>query len=54
MSASKPPLLPDATRDLARFGAPLRYEDLPPAVVERIKSSILDSLGCCLFGSTLP
>jgi 2-methylcitrate dehydratase PrpD len=54
MSASKPPLLPDATRDLARFGASLRYEDLPPEVVERIKSSILDSLGCCLFGSTLP
>ncbi|HYH41578.1 MAG TPA: MmgE/PrpD family protein [Burkholderiales bacterium] len=54
MSSSKPPLLPDATRDLARFGAGLRYEDIPPAVVERMKLSILDSIGCCLFGATLP
>jgi 2-methylcitrate dehydratase PrpD len=54
MSASLPPLLPDATRTLARFGAALRFEDLPPEVIQRIKTSVLDSLGCCLFGSTLP
>ncbi len=54
MSASQPPLLPDATRTLASFGANLRYEDLPADVVARIKTSVLDSLGCCLFGSTLP
>jgi 2-methylcitrate dehydratase PrpD len=54
MSASKPPLLEGATRDLARFGASLRYSDIPGEVVQRIKSSILDSLGCCFFGATLP
>ncbi len=54
MSSSKPPLLPDATRDLARFGAALRYEDIPAEAVARIKLSLLDSLGCCLFGATLP
>ncbi len=54
MSQSKPPLLQDATRDLARFGASLRYGDIPHDVVDRIKLSILDSLGCCLFGATLP
>lgn len=54
MSTSKPPLLPDATRNLARFGASLHYDDLPAEVVHRMKSSILDSLGCCLFGATLP
>ena len=54
MSSSKPPLLADATRDLARFGAALRYDDIPADVIARIKLSLLDSLGCCLFGATLP
>jgi len=54
VSSSKPPLIADATRDLARFGAALRYEAIPAEVVARIKLSLLDSLGCCLFGATLP
>ena len=54
MSSNKPPLLADATRDLARFGAGLQYEDIPADVIARIKLSLLDSLGCCLFGATLP
>ncbi|MDP1535766.1 MAG: MmgE/PrpD family protein [Burkholderiales bacterium] len=54
MSSNKPPLLADATRDLARFGAALRYDDIPAEVIARIKLSLLDSLGCCLFGATLP
>ena len=54
MSSRQPPLLADATRDLARFGAALQYDDIPAAVVARIKLSLLDSLGCCLFGATLP
>lgn len=47
-------LLPGATRDLAAFAAALRYEDIPRDAVERIKLSVLDSLGCCLFGASLP
>jgi 2-methylcitrate dehydratase PrpD len=43
-----------ATRDLAAFAANLRYEDLPAAVVAHAKHCILDSLGCGLFGATLP
>jgi 2-methylcitrate dehydratase PrpD len=54
MSEPQPPLLENATRDLARFGAALRYEDIPREAVERIKLSVLDSIGCCLFGATLP
>jgi 2-methylcitrate dehydratase PrpD len=54
MSSDKPPLLADATRDLARFGAALRYDDIPADAIARIKLSLLDSLGCCLFGATLP
>lgn len=41
------------TRRLAGFVADLRFEDLPPAVVERAKACLLDGLGCCLFGNTL-
>ena len=54
MSEQKPPLIADATRDLARFGADLHFEQIPADVVARIKTSVLDSLGCCLFGATLP
>lgn len=54
MSNQQPPLLANATRDLACFGAALQYEDIPAAAVERIKLSVLDSIGCCLFGATLP
>lgn len=54
MSSSHPPLLENATRDLARFAAQLRYEDIPAEAVERMKTSLLDSIGCCLYGATLP
>lgn len=42
------------TRTLAEFGSKLRFEDLPLEVVRKCKLCILDSLGCCIFGSTLP
>ena len=54
MSASQPPLLPNATRDLARFSSELRFEDIPPQVVNHMKLSLLDSIGVCLHGVTLP
>jgi 2-methylcitrate dehydratase PrpD len=54
VSTNNAPLLEHATRDLAAFGAALRYEDIPSAVIERMKSSVLDSIGCCLYGATLP
>lgn len=54
MASSQPPLLENATRDLAAFASRLRFEDVPPAVVERMKDCALDGLGCCLHGATLP
>ena len=54
MSSPQRPLLEHATRDLARFASALHFEDIPREVVERIKLSVLDSIGCCLFGATLP
>jgi 2-methylcitrate dehydratase PrpD len=54
MSSTEPPLLANATRDLATFAAKLKFEDIPREAIERIKYCALDSIGCCLFGVTLP
>ena len=54
MTASEPPLLLNATRDLARFAADLTFEQIPAEVIEHLKLSILDSIGVCLHGVTLP
>jgi 2-methylcitrate dehydratase PrpD len=54
MSSSKPPLLEHATRDLAKFAVDVRFESIPSEVIARLKTSVLDSIGCCLFGATLP
>lgn len=54
MTASQAPLLANATRDLARFSAELQFSDIPADVVERMKLSLLDSIGVCLHGVTLP
>jgi len=44
----------EPTKVLAKFAAELRYEMIPPPVIERIKLCLLDTFGCGLFGSTLP
>lgn len=54
MSDNKPPLLPEATATLAAFASALRFEQLPAQVVGRMKTSLLDSIGCCVYGMTLP
>ena len=41
------------TRGMAEFVAGLRYEKIPPEVIERIKLLILDSLSCALYGTDL-
>jgi 2-methylcitrate dehydratase PrpD len=54
MSTTQPPLLENATRDLAAFASRLKYEDIPAAVVGRMKDCVLDAIGCCVHGVTLP
>lgn len=44
----------EATRLLGKFTSDLRWQELPPAVVEHAKLCVLDAIGCCLFGSRLP
>ncbi|MCC7427067.1 MAG: MmgE/PrpD family protein [Alphaproteobacteria bacterium] len=46
--------VPAATRGLAEFAAGLRWDDVPAPVIAHAKLCILDALGCCLFGTTLP
>jgi 2-methylcitrate dehydratase PrpD len=41
------------TRGIAEFVSGLRYEDVPPEVLARIKLLMLDSLGCALYGADL-
>jgi len=54
MSSSQAPLLENATRDLAAFASRLKFEDIPRDAVEHMKDCVLDSIGCCLHGVTLP
>ena len=54
MSSSEAPLLENATRDLAAFASRIKFEDIPAAAVGRMKDCVLDSVGCCLHGVTLP
>lgn len=48
------PMVAPATALLAAYVAGLRYDSLPPAVVEKCKDCLLDTLGCMVFGATLP
>jgi 2-methylcitrate dehydratase PrpD len=52
--AGTPAAAEGATRELAAFAAGLRYEAIPPEVIEQAKRCVLDTLGCMLFGATLP
>ena len=43
-----------AARTLAEFAVGLKYEMLPNAVVERAKTTIIDTVGAMTFGADLP
>jgi aconitate decarboxylase len=42
------------TAAIANFVSGLRYEQIPPEVIARIKLLVLDSLGCAIYGADLP
>jgi aconitate decarboxylase len=42
------------TQTLAQYVSALSYKKVPQEVVSHIKLCLIDSLGCALFGSTLP
>lgn len=43
----------DRTKQICRFVKNLRYEDIPPAVIERAKMNIMQTVGVSLCGSEL-
>ena len=47
-------LEPGATRALAAWIANLSYEDLPARTREVVRSALLDTLGCGVYGYTTP
>ncbi len=42
------------TLQLVEYAAGLRYEDIPPDVLQAAKNTICDGIGACLFGFRLP
>src|SRR5882762_7294311 len=44
----------EETVRLAEYAAALRYEDLPPAVIDCAKDAIIDTIAACICGSALP
>ncbi len=54
LAAPAAPRRRNRQESLAAFCAGLRFDDLSQAVVERLKRSVLDTIGCGLFGSTTP
>jgi 2-methylcitrate dehydratase PrpD len=43
-----------ASQALARFATEMRYEQIPPEVIERAKDCVIDTVGACVLGSDLP
>jgi len=54
MHPAQPALPAGATRTLAAFASGLRYASIPDAVIGKMKTSLIDSIGCCLYGISLP
>ena len=44
----------NATNDLAVFASRLKYEQIPDAVIQKMKISLLDSIGCAMAGINDP
>jgi 2-methylcitrate dehydratase PrpD len=42
------------TRQLADYAASVRYEDIPPPVLQRAKDCITDAVGTIIYGADLP
>jgi 2-methylcitrate dehydratase PrpD len=43
-----------AAQTLAEFAVDLKYESIPPEVLERAKDLVIDTVGACTFGSQMP
>ena len=46
--------MPTASQMLAQFAATLKYEEIPPEVVERAKDCLIDTVAVCALGVQMP
>ena len=44
----------DETRRLAAYAASVKYDDLPPEVLDRVRNTIADTIGVMIYGYELP
>ena len=43
-----------ASQALARYVTDLKYEQIPPEIVERAKDSLIDTVAACVLGAAMP
>ena len=53
-AAEPSPVVSSGTVVLARYGAGLRYEDIPAAALQRAKDCMTDAVGTIIYGADLP
>lgn len=46
--------MPTASQTLAKFSLALQYEQIPPEVIERARSCMIDTIGAAYFGARFP
>lgn len=46
--------MPTASQALAQYAASLKYEQIPPEVVERAKDCLIDTVAACVLGAQMP
>lgn len=46
--------MPTASQTLAKFALELKYEQIPPEVVERARACMIDTIGVAYFGARFP
>jgi len=46
--------MPTASQTLAKFALELKYEQIPPEVIERARACMIDTIGAAYFGARFP
>lgn len=46
--------MPTASQALARYATDLKYEQIPPEVIERAKDCLIDTVAACVLGAQMP
>lgn len=49
-----PTATPTASQALAQYAVALKYEQIPPQVIERAKDCLIDTVAACVLGAQMP